>query len=132
MVTPHSHPHDPPSDTAHALSESERQRLRTLVTLAAEAIPLNWPMRTFISRNPLMGFEHLPFDQAVSQAKELFGAHELLLKLNDGVSDGRLNFAFCGSTWHDSAPGSAVQGRTASRTHQRRGRVSDHNGQAPS
>ncbi len=78
MVTPHSQPHDPPSDAAHALSEPERQRLRTLVTLAAEAIPLNWPMRTFISRNPLMGFEHLPFDQAVSQAKELFGGEGYL------------------------------------------------------
>lgn len=59
-------------------TEAQRQHLRAQVTLAAQAIPLNWPMRTFISRSPLMGFEHLPFEEAVAQAKELFGGEGYL------------------------------------------------------
>ncbi len=61
-----------------SLTEAERLRLRAQVTLAAEAVPLNWPMRTFISRSPLMGFEHLPFDEAVEQARGLFGGEGYL------------------------------------------------------
>ncbi len=61
-----------------SLTEPERQRLRTTVNVAAEAIPLNWPMRTFISRSSLMGFEHLPFEEAVPRAKELFGGEGYL------------------------------------------------------
>ena len=60
------------------LTEAERQQVRTLVSHAAEAIPLNWPIRTFTSRNPLMGFEHLHFDDAVSKAKELLGGEGYL------------------------------------------------------
>ena len=64
--------------STESLTEAQRQRLRAEVTLAAEAIPLNWPMRTFISRSPLMGLEHLPFEQAVAQARELFGGEGYL------------------------------------------------------
>ena len=45
---------------------------------AVEAIPPNWPIRTFAYRNSLMGFEHLPFHEAVSHAKELLGGEGYL------------------------------------------------------
>ncbi len=61
-----------------ALNEAEREELRALVSQAVEAIPPNWPLRTFAYRNPLMGFEHLPFDEAVSQAKQVIGGEGYL------------------------------------------------------
>jgi uncharacterized protein YbcC (UPF0753/DUF2309 family) len=61
-----------------SLNEAEREELRALVSQAVEVIPPNWPLRTFAYRNPLIGFEHLPFDEAVSQAKELLGGEGYL------------------------------------------------------
>ena len=61
-----------------ALNEAEREELRALVSQAVEAIPPNWPLRTFAYRNPLIGFEHLPFDEAVSQAKQVLGGEGYL------------------------------------------------------
>ena len=54
-----------------ALNEAEREELRALVSQAVEAIPPNWPLRTFAYRNPLIGFEHLPFEEAISEAKKV-------------------------------------------------------------
>ena len=65
-------------DSQLAVNEAEREELRALVSRAVEAIPPNWPMRTFAYRNSLMGFEHLPFHDAVSQAKELLGGEGYL------------------------------------------------------
>jgi uncharacterized protein len=61
-----------------ALNEAEREELRALVSQAVEVIPPNWPLRTFAYRNPLIGFEHLPFDEAISQAKEVIGGEGYL------------------------------------------------------
>ena len=61
-----------------ALNEAEREELRALVSQAVEAIPPNWPLRTFAYRNPLIGFEHLPFDEAISQAKQVLGGEGYL------------------------------------------------------
>lgn len=61
-----------------ALNEAEREELRALVSQAVEVIPPNWPLRTFAYRNPLIGFEHLPFDEAVSQAKQVLGGEGYL------------------------------------------------------
>ncbi len=61
-----------------ALNEAEREELRALVSQAVEAIPPNWPLRTFAYRNPLVGFEHLPFHEAVSQAKQVIGGEGYL------------------------------------------------------
>ena len=60
------------------VNEAEREELRALVSQAVEAIPPNWPIRTFAYRNSLMGFEHLPFHDAVSHAKELLGGEGYL------------------------------------------------------
>lgn len=61
-----------------ALNEAEREELRALVSKAVEAIPPNWPLRTFAYRNPLIGFEHLPFEEAVSEAKKVIGGEGYL------------------------------------------------------
>lgn len=60
------------------LKEAEREELRALVSQAVEVIPPNWPLRTFAYRNPLIGFEHLPFEEAVSQAKQVIGGEGYL------------------------------------------------------
>jgi uncharacterized protein YbcC (UPF0753/DUF2309 family) len=49
------------------------QDLRDIVEGAAESIPRAWPLHSFVTANPLAGFEHEPFPEAVRQAEELFG-----------------------------------------------------------
>jgi uncharacterized protein YbcC (UPF0753/DUF2309 family) len=61
-----------------ALNVAEHEELRALVSQAVAAIPPNWPLRTFAYRNPLVGFEHLPFEEAVSQAKKVIGGEGYL------------------------------------------------------
>ena len=56
----------------------EPQSIRTLAYQASAAIARCWPLRTFIYRNPLQGFEQLPFDEAVRQGKRLFGGRGYL------------------------------------------------------
>lgn len=67
----------PTSDTAF-FTDGQRMELRSHVNLAGEAVPRLWPMRTFISRNPLQGLEHLRFEEAVQRGAELFGAQGYL------------------------------------------------------
>lgn len=55
-----------------------RLRIRATIHVAAEPIPLFWPMRGFIHHNPLHGLEHLPFEQAVAEGSRLFGARGYL------------------------------------------------------
>ena len=45
---------------------------------AVEPVSQFWPMKGFVSHNPLQGLEHLPFDEAIRQAKHLFGAEGYL------------------------------------------------------
>ncbi|WP_120800010.1 putative inorganic carbon transporter subunit DabA [Thiocapsa rosea] len=49
-----------------------------MVTVAGEFLPFMWPMRNYIYNNPLNGFEHLPFEEAVEQATRLFHARGYL------------------------------------------------------
>ena len=58
-----------------ALSPEERERLRDEVVEACQPVAQNWPMKTFAYRNPLRGLEHLPFDQAIREAKHLLGGN---------------------------------------------------------
>jgi uncharacterized protein len=59
-------------------SESQRMQLRTLIRLASETISYYWPMRTFVHHNPLHGLEHLPFDEAVYEARRTLGGNGYL------------------------------------------------------
>jgi len=45
---------------------------------AAEPVAQFWPMKGFVHHNPIHGLEHLPFDDAIRDAEELFGARGYL------------------------------------------------------
>ena len=67
--------------------------LQNLVEEAAEPISQFWPMKGFVHHNPIHGFEHLPFDEAIQQAKNLFGAEGYLPidEYRGFVRTGRIN-----------------------------------------
>ena len=52
--------------------------MRDRVAEACKPIAQSWPMKTFAYRNPLRGWESLPFDEAVSEGKQLIGGNGYL------------------------------------------------------
>ncbi|MBF9150473.1 DUF2309 domain-containing protein [Novosphingobium jiangmenense] len=58
--------------------QEERQELQALVDIAGQTVAPLWPLDSAIAVNPLSGFEDLPFEDAVPQAAELFGARASL------------------------------------------------------
>jgi len=52
----------------------ETSTLHQQIEEAVQPVSQFWPMKGYVSHNPLQGLEHLPFDDAVRQAKHLFGA----------------------------------------------------------
>jgi uncharacterized protein YbcC (UPF0753/DUF2309 family) len=52
--------------------------LREQIEAAVQPVSQFWPMKGFVSHNPLQGLEHLPFDEAFRQARHLFGAEGYL------------------------------------------------------
>ena len=56
----------------------DKLRVRSMIYVAGEPVPFFWPMRNFIHHNPLHGFEHLPFDEAVHKGTHLFHARGFL------------------------------------------------------
>ena len=68
-----------PSDgnSASEVEDSQvarQERLRRAVDQAAHLLPKQGPIGVFVHHNTLHAFEHLPFEQAVIQAGNLFGA----------------------------------------------------------
>ena len=59
-------------------TDAERMEVRSYVNLAGEVVTRLWPMRTFISRNPLQGLEHLRFGEAVLKGEQLFSGNGYL------------------------------------------------------
>jgi uncharacterized protein YbcC (UPF0753/DUF2309 family) len=55
-----------------SLTLGQKLKIRSMIYVAAEPIPLFWPMRSFIHHNPLHGLEHLPFGEAVAEGSWLF------------------------------------------------------------
>jgi uncharacterized protein YbcC (UPF0753/DUF2309 family) len=55
-----------------------RTEVAGLVALAARSVPPLWPLESAIAVNPLAGFEHLPFHDAVAAAASRFGARQAL------------------------------------------------------
>ncbi|MFC7021064.1 MULTISPECIES: DUF2309 domain-containing protein [Haloarcula] len=47
--------------------------IRDSIDKAATIVGSVWPIHSFVTANPLSGFEDLPFDQAVTQAADLLG-----------------------------------------------------------
>ncbi|RMH07829.1 MAG: DUF2309 family protein [Nitrospirae bacterium] len=63
---------------AVVLTPAQREHLHAQIACAGEVVAPNWPIRTFISRNPLSGFEAMTFDMAIRRARELYGGRGLL------------------------------------------------------
>jgi uncharacterized protein YbcC (UPF0753/DUF2309 family) len=61
-----------------SLGLGSRLKIRSMIHVAAEPLPLFWPMRTFIHHNPLHGLEHLPFHDAALRGAKLFRARAFL------------------------------------------------------
>ncbi len=59
-------------------TDAQRMELRSYVNLAGEVVARLWPMRTFISRNPLQGLEQVRFEEAVRRGEQLFGGRGYL------------------------------------------------------
>ncbi len=76
------------------LTPTEREFLRAQIAHTAESIAPNWPINTFISRNPLSGFEHLHFDMAVRRAQELMGGRGYLSteEYREAYRNGRITY----------------------------------------
>jgi len=51
----------------------ERTTLEDSIDRAAETVGSVWPLHSFVTANPLSGFEDRPFHRAVAEAEELFG-----------------------------------------------------------
>jgi uncharacterized protein YbcC (UPF0753/DUF2309 family) len=57
---------------------AEMSALRHQIEEAVEPVSQFWPMKSFVHHNPIHGLEHLPFDEAIREAKHLFGAEGYL------------------------------------------------------
>ncbi|MGQ3890450.1 DUF2309 domain-containing protein [Legionella sp. CNM-4043-24] len=52
-----------------------------MVSNAAERLAPVWPLETFVACNPLRGFESMPFEEALVEARRLFGSAHAVPKL---------------------------------------------------
>ena len=59
---------------ASSLKQRRIEKLRRAVDHAAHLLPMQGPIGVFVHHNTLHAFEHMPFEQAVLRASELFGA----------------------------------------------------------
>ncbi len=57
---------------------AETSTLLHQIEEAVEPVSQFWPMKSFVHHNPIHGLEHLPFDEAIQEAKHLFGAEGYL------------------------------------------------------
>ena len=53
--------------------EDDARAIKDAVDAAATAVGSVWPVHSFVTANPLAGFEDRPFDEAVSRAADLLG-----------------------------------------------------------
>lgn len=55
------------------MQSEKRETLRAQVLEAGGPAAQIWPLKTFAYRNPVRGYEHLPFDEAVREAARVLG-----------------------------------------------------------
>jgi len=86
-------PHPSGSDPSPETDDVRRAELRAQVARAAEAVAPLWPLSSFVAVNPLGGFEHRSFDDAVLEARRVLRGrgHRSLQEFRDdhraGVTD---------------------------------------------
>ena len=76
-------------------SKSSRlDRMRSAVELGAHLLPKQGPIGVFVHHNTLHAFEHLPFEEAVRQAGQLFGAEPYMSEASyrSELARGRIQF----------------------------------------
>lgn len=64
----------------------KKQDLEDIISNAWENVAPCWPLQHYITRNPLQGLEHLPFELALKKAQHLFQQKEItktLIKVNN-------------------------------------------------
>ncbi|RLM66873.1 DUF2309 domain-containing protein [Halorubrum sp. Atlit-8R] len=59
--------------TAETGTDDDADDIEAEIDAAATAVGSVWPVHSFVTANPLAGFEDLPFDEAVSRAATLLG-----------------------------------------------------------
>ena len=58
---------------AEPTTEDDAGSIETEIDAAATAVGSVWPVHSFVTANPLSGFEDLPFEEAVTEAADLLG-----------------------------------------------------------
>src|SRR6185437_10173978 len=81
------------NDFSHAKA-ARLERLRRAVEDAAHLLPIQGPIGVFVHHNTLHAFEHLPFEEAVIQAAQLFDAEPYMSEAayRAELSRGRMQF----------------------------------------
>jgi len=55
---------------------STESAIEDCIATAAESVGSVWPLHSFVTANPLAGFEDRPFQEAVADAEEVLGGTE--------------------------------------------------------
>lgn len=86
---------DQPTSAAASHAESLRERLSHVVHHLEHVLPGQAPIRDFVHHNTLHGFQHLPFPQAVTEARKITGVHGYLPleQFRTLFRQGRINLA---------------------------------------
>src|SRR5215467_11040351 len=73
-------------------AQSRQDHLRHALQQAAHLLPMQGPIGVFVHHNTLHAFEHLPFERAVVEASDLFGAEPYMAEAayREALAGGRI------------------------------------------
>ncbi|PSQ58683.1 DUF2309 domain-containing protein [Halobacteriales archaeon SW_7_71_33] len=105
--------------------------VEALVAEAAAAVGQSWPLHSFVTANPLSGFEDRPFTEAVEQGRRLFGgrgypsAETFRRARADGRIDPETLAAALDAAGYEASPESLLDRMAAADRERRRERAPD-------